>query len=141
MKSSRTKKTVSFLLGVAFVGALIPSAIAYANNSADTPYRFKLTYNQCADTEWRAKYDNSSSWVNCTEYTGTAIVQSNGGQMGSIYNWGPKYPVGRGSQYIDNYVWENRPRTDVATYCFLRFTNEWVYGGLTTGGYWSPDSI
>ncbi|MDO4442250.1 MAG: hypothetical protein Q4B69_00015 [Slackia sp.] len=142
MHTSMTlKKVFGLVLGCLFVASLVPSVIAFANNHADTPYRFQLSYGACGDTENRAKYDDSSTYIKCTSNTGVAIVQSNGRQMGSVYTWGPKYPVGIGAQYIYNYVWEERPRTDVTAYCFLRFTNQDVQRTITTEGLWSPDSV
>jgi hypothetical protein len=135
------KKVLSGVLCLGFAGALCPMAIAYAGNTADTPYTFDLSYQQSSDTENRVKYDYTSSYVNCTDNTGTSIVQSNGMQMGEVYTWGPKYPVAYGSQYIDNWVMENRPRDDVSTYCFLRFCNEYYGSTIHTEGLWSPDSV
>ena len=136
-----SKRVFGIIFGCLFVASVMPSAIASANNHADTPYRFHLSYGACADTEDRAKYDATSTYIQCARNTGIAIVQSNGRQMGSVYTWGPKYPVGYGEQYIYNSVWEERPRTDVAAYCFLRFTNQNEQRLITTEGLWSPDSV
>ena len=135
------KRALGFILCGLFVASLAPTALAFANNHADTPYRFQLAYGAHADTENRPKYAATSTYTNCERNTGVAIVQSNGWQMGSTYSWGPKYPVGRGEQFIYNYVWENRPRTDVAAYCYLRFSNPDEKRTITTQGLWSPDSV
>lgn len=132
---------LSVILCAGFIAALGSMSVAFAGNSADTPYRFNLSYGGFADTEDRAKYDATSTYINCTSNTGVAIVQSNGKQMGNVYSWGPQYPVGIGSQYIYNYVWENRPQTNVTAYCFLRFHNTDYNRTITTQGLWSPDSV
>ena len=141
MKKTLSSRILAGVLCLGFAAALCPMVAAYAGNSGDTPFSFNLSYWQSSDTENRAKYDYTSSYVNCTSNTGTATVQSNGYQMGSVYTWGPEYPVGRDAQYIDNYVMENRPRTDVTAYCFLRFHNKNYNYTIHTEGLWSPDSI
>lgn len=135
------RRAMGFVLCAGFVLAALPATIAYAGNSADTPYIFNLAYNASADTEWRAKYDPTSSYINCQSNTGVTYVQSNGAQKGSVYTWGPTYPVGIGSQYLINYVWENRPEKDVSAYCFLRFHNYDYNKVVRTQGLWSPDSV
>lgn len=80
------------MFGCLFVASVMPSAIASANNHADTPYRFHLAYGACTDTEDGAKYDATSTYIQCAGDKVIAIVQSNGRQMGNVYTWAPNIP-------------------------------------------------
>ncbi|MDR0515289.1 MAG: hypothetical protein LBG81_09065 [Coriobacteriaceae bacterium] len=141
MKKETFKKVFSVVLCTAFASALFPSVVAFAGNVADTPFFYDIDYQQSADTMQRPKLDATSSYILCSSNTGTATAQSNGIQMGTVYTWGPEYPVGIGYQYLTNWVWENRPQTNVAAYCFFSFHNKTNYRAIHTEGLWSPDSV
>ena len=137
------KRVLSAGLCVAFAAALCPTVVAMANNSADTPYGFYLSYNQTGYTEQRAKLDDSYVYVKCERCTnGTPIVRAVGVQKGTEYSWSSWIPAGLGSeQFLTNYIWENRPETNVTAYCKLQFKNDSINRTIYTSGLWSPDSV
>ena len=134
------KKIFSSSIVVLFVFSLFPAVAAYAANVADTPFSYNVDYNKTADTMTRAKTDRSKVYVKCTKNTGTAYVQANGSQKGTTYVSGTKYPLGIGTQYLTNNVWEKRPATNVTAYAYLRFSNPNYAKNINTTGYWSPDN-
>ncbi len=129
---------------VLFCAALVVSSgmtvTAYAANTQDTPWSYSVTASSSKDTESRAKTNQSRVYFKCETVSGTGVVQPCGKQKGSVYYWGPKYPVNKGLQYLQNGIYERRPVTNVTAYCFLRLTNTSSSKTFKSTGLWSPDN-
>lgn len=138
------KKTRHAVASVLFAVLLVSSSgmtvAAYAANTADTPWHYTVAASSSANTESRAKTNQSRVYFNCESVSGSGVVQPCGKQKGSTYYWGSKYPVNKGLQYLKSMIYENRPENNVTVYCYLRFTNNSSSAKFSSSGLWSPDN-
>ena len=140
VKRKTATKTAAALFATILAATSLTTVVAYAANVQDTPWSYSVAASSSKDTESRAKTNQSRVYFNCETVSGSGVVQPCGKQKGSVYYWGPKFPVGKGLQYLTNGIYERRPATNVTTYCFLRFSNSSTSKVFKSTGLWSPDN-
>lgn len=140
VKREAATKTTAALFAIILACASLTTAVAHAANVQDTPWSYSVAASSSKDTESRAKTDQSRVYFKCNTVSGSGVVQPCGKQKGSVYYWGPKFPVGKGLQYLTNGIYERRPATNVTAYCFLRFSNSSASKVFQSTGLWSPDN-
>lgn len=154
MLNVKIPKSLIGLMLISIVVACFYLVPVAANNHGDERYEFTLSGagNQF-NTDYRKKYDKTSSWMNCEYSSGGTSRQyyvqpyaKYQNQYGNVISKDVNVTVktyyfySGTKSYVLNYTWEHAPSGTATAYEKLHCWTGW-YDSIYAYGVWSPDSI